>query len=1066
MEGNISMNMVNLKRILVAFFCVLFCGNMLGKELLSLDFTHPDKATAGLYEKIFTEREGKKCIQLDAQRSQFAVSLPSVESSGETTLTLELRASSTSEPQGIIKVMFQKYDSELKKYTATFFGKDMNPLKNETVLRSEIFIPKEESKVVNGRLLISLYKKRGLAYITNLNLTIPDAEKFLLRKTTVVISPEAGAKVRFASRELAYYIGEITGEKISLVTDGENVSGPKIHVGMQKGLHEPDFKKCAYDGYWLKTQPDGSLLIVGRSETGTEFGVYGFLQDFCGIRFYFPGREGTFVPKNPNLGIPEIDKLNNPFFRNRNFYSPSAYDKDWFRHNRAIDRYPCGHALSTIIRDEYAKTNPEYFAYSKKAGTRLLPGSNGRRGYQQQPCMTNPDVIRLCAEYVIDYFRKNPEEDCVSLGVNDNTAYCQCPECEKVNAGAGLNDVNMPSYGKLAVHFYNSVAGELVKVFPDKYIGVMGYNNTRTVPKGEKYHQNVVFRVAENEDMYFDPGSVNYSGIAEFRNGCSTLMLSGWRYGAGYLVPNFPLRLEEEYLDFCAAFQIFGISKEVFTFWRLNGIKDYIYMRKLWDPSLRAETMLEEFAENMYGGGAPEILKFYDLARRTWENQRVEYPQGEHVRGTTGQFRLYNAEICAQLLRHLENARKLAGKDIQGAVWLDRQIELFRWLGDFHRLAAVWRAPEPQNLTGLADWCIAFEKMRRDVDRKFQLIREPQVADQMDNWYPAVNNAFLLFKRCTEAGDRKEWKRFVAAVGDDPEIQWLDRYGEALLKAENLLKNPEFSKTPGPYSEMMMASGKITGWQIVDWMGSKKPGGRRIDTENGTLILEGIQGRRTMHPLPVATQEVTTVPGQCYVFMSEYRCVEAENISGVPWMSGYRRPPYTDTFKPYIIFYEAPKNGHKFLPALAMTGIGRTSYRKPVFAAVTLLPEAPAEPKLYFVNHVPPVLPEGTIFNLMGNEKRVIYSYEGLYDLKVRITASGGGTLKITASESAPNWNSWRTPVERGDIFSAPLEKEEKIYEFIYRPKENYTYSTTFRIQKIGGGLVKRVELIPVSRGK
>ncbi len=1054
-----------LKKIGIAFFGALFCGSMTGKELLSLDFTRPDKATAALYAKLYREHEGKKSIQMDAQYFQFAVSLPPFETSGKTILTLNLRVSSTSEPPGIIGIRFQKYDPALKKFTVAFLGKDINPLKNETVLQTEISIPEDESKMINGRLLISLYKKRGSAHIMSLNSTVSDTGKLLLRKATVVISPEADAKIRFAARELAYYIGEITGEKISLATSGKNISGPKIHVGMQKGLTEPDLKKCVYDGYWLKTQPDGSLLIVGRSETGTEFGVYGFLQDFCGIRFYFPGREGTFVPKNPNLGIPEIDRLNNPFFRNRNFYSPSAYDRDWFRHNRTIDRFSCHHALSNVIHEGYAKSHPEYFSFSKEAGKRLLPGTDGRKAYQTQPCMTNPDVIRIAVEYAVNYFKTHPDEECVAMGINDNTSFCQCPECEKVNEGSGLNDIQQKSYGKLAVHFYNAVAEGLTKVYPDKYIGVMGYNNTRSIPEGAHYHPNVVFRVAEMAVLYFDPRSVNYAGIAKMRNGCSTLMLSGWRYGIWYLVPNFPLRLEEQFLDFCAAFKIFGISQEVFTFWRLNGIKDYIYIRKLWDPALRSQELLEEFAGNMYGKGAPEILKFYDLARRTWEDQSIEFPHGEHLRGTMAQFKLYNAEICKQLLAHLENAKKIAEKDIPGGVWLDRQIEYFRWLADFHKLAAIWQNPEPQTLQELGDWCIAFEKMRRSVNQKYQEIREPQVSDHMQMWFPPINNAFLLLKRSVAAGNMNEWKRFVGEFGDLPEIAWLDRNSAALFSSENLLKNPDFQKKPAPYSDFWMSSGKIMDWGTADWMGSKQPNGRRIDSKDGNLILEGFQGRRMYSPMPVVTQNVVTIPGSNYFFACEYRCAEKENSSASPWIFNYHFPPYSETFKPYVIFYASPKNKNGFTVALGLNGLGKIVFRNPLFEKTASIPGISSPPP-YFTNHIPPVLPEGSIFDLTKNEKSIVYSYDGLYDLKIRISVSGEGTLRITASEVAPQWISWKTPVDRGEIFAASLGKEEKVYEFTYRPKENYTYSTTFRIQRSGNAMVKRMELTPVSRGK
>ncbi|MDD3952733.1 MAG: DUF4838 domain-containing protein, partial [Lentisphaeria bacterium] len=310
----------------------------------------------------------------------------------------------------------------------------------------------------------------------------------LLREATVVLAGDAGPKARFAARELAYYIGEITGKTATLVTEEENVPGFKIQVG-DTGDSGLDMSQCQYDGYWLKTGTDGNLLIAGRSDTGTAFGVYGFLQDVCGLRFYLPERAGTYVPRNADLMVAEQASLHNPFFRSRYLYAPMPYDNDWFLHNRGIERYKNLHALYGIITQAHAKTHPEYFAMVD--GKRLLP-ENGREVWRQQPCMTNPEVIALTVQYALKYFREHPDEECVSLGINDSTKFCECPECVKANEGSGNTAIGDKSYAKLAIHFYNRVAEEVCKVYPDKFIGVLAYVNINHIPEGSQYHPNII----------------------------------------------------------------------------------------------------------------------------------------------------------------------------------------------------------------------------------------------------------------------------------------------------------------------------------------------------------------------------------------------------------------------------------------------------------------------------------------------------------------------------------------------------------------------------------------------
>ena len=85
----------------------------------------------------------------------------------------------------------------------------------------------------------------------------------------------------------------------------------------------PDLDRCELDGAWVKTLSDKDLLIAGKTPYGTEFGVYGFLQRYCGVRWYLPGPDGTHAPKRKTLAIPPMDVLDNPFFLSREYFAGS-----------------------------------------------------------------------------------------------------------------------------------------------------------------------------------------------------------------------------------------------------------------------------------------------------------------------------------------------------------------------------------------------------------------------------------------------------------------------------------------------------------------------------------------------------------------------------------------------------------------------------------------------------------------------------------------------------------------------------------------------------------------------
>src|SRR4029079_17793269 len=96
----------------------------------------------------------------------------------------------------------------------------------------------------------------------------------------------------------------------------------------------------------------------------------------------------------------------------------------WTRHNRMGGSFTvnAGHAWQTIISDnkpEFDK-HPEYLA--------LVKGK--RQG--EQLCVSNPAVRKLAADYALDYLRRRPDADMVSMEPSDGMGHCECDDCRKV----------------------------------------------------------------------------------------------------------------------------------------------------------------------------------------------------------------------------------------------------------------------------------------------------------------------------------------------------------------------------------------------------------------------------------------------------------------------------------------------------------------------------------------------------------------------------------------------------------------------------------------------------------
>lgn len=603
-----------------------------------------------------------------------------------------------------------------------------------------------------------------------------------MERTQIVIPDDASREIRYSARELSCYLNRITGDEHPVVVASRSEkSGNRIHVGLNPGIaNVPDMTKCAPDGYWLKSQHDGSLLIVGGSDVGTRFGVYGFLQDHCGVRFFLPGPDGTHVPENKKFSLPRLDSLDNPFFISRNFFARNAYDYLWHEHNRIWPRFYIHHGLGKHVKPSvYGKTNPEYFTVKKPGGKHEVPPSD--RGIYWQPCMSNPEVVEIVAQSVIGYFRNNPDIVSVPLGVNDVGGYCRCAGCEKINGELKNNSRGLPDFARLAFNFYNRVAEKVAAVCPDKHIGVIAYANIRDLPAGLKLHPNImVVRVNSFLPFFCDEDRQDLAQSLAMLKNAGTSGLYSYFYGRGYLIPVFPVRILEEYVDAMAATPNLRLwSSECNSQWPVDGIKYYILARKLWNPAHRYQDLLKEFTDTMFGKGSSAMLEFYDICREKWESQKVRLPDKYHFwRYSPRQVALFDAETCGRLLTLLEKARILA-ENPQGQRLLDAQIKYYAFLNELSELATLFASPASESLDDLSARAITLEKKRRETDTLYRTARENLPPGRPDRLFCVSRMlspeavAFPLLAASKNAKDMRGWKKFTEAVGDNPEISWL-----------------------------------------------------------------------------------------------------------------------------------------------------------------------------------------------------------------------------------------------------------------------------------------------------
>lgn len=701
-------------------------------------------------------------------------------------------------------------------------------------------------------------------------------------RAVIVVPPNAPEEVARGAGELQHWVREMTGATLSLVAPEElpvHTGQVKLHIGPNASVSDrlPDLSRCEKDGAWVRTLSPRDVLIAGKTSYGTEFGVYGFLERFCGVRWYLPGPNGTHVPKKPTVAIPRVNLLDNPVFISRHFMAPTLHadvmypcpaaqemDLAWCRHNRLRKHFYASHNLGRIIvPSKLGQSHPEYFPGI--GGRRHVPASDRPVGFQ--PCMTNREATRLCADAALRHFDANPDRLSFSIGINDSGGFCQCAACSVVNGPAGLNSRGLPDYSRLLFHFGNQVAAQLPARHGDRYVGMIAYAQARDLPPGAKIHPNLhVGRVAAFTSYFSPMDRADMRETRRMAEACGMFGVYDYWYGSGYAIPLFCVGLMEEYVDWLAAIGTRGWGSETYQNWSMDGIKYYLLAQKLWDPKRRAQIMLEEFCRDLFGAGAPHMLDLYRICQDRWETQTFATSK-YHLSGSARQVLLFDEPTCDRLSALLTLAQQKT-PNLNGRYLLNRLAKTFaytracaRLLG--HSLVLADSGPTEKmgehgthreedlipdanfrrpvgDLDAYREHVLAALRTVRDLEAiRTDLRRDAFSLPRMG--LPVLNGlmqtpetiAAPLLTAYAVAGREDDRKAFLTTVKQEmpellPKIEWVAQHLPAMDQEPELLPN-------GSFEELAANRYDAAGWLHGNW-GSKR------STANGFVVPQGADG--------------------------------------------------------------------------------------------------------------------------------------------------------------------------------------------------------------------------------
>ena len=296
----------------------------------------------------------------------------------------------------------------------------------------------------------------------------------------IVTAENPDATTKTAVNELQTYIKKISGAEIKAVTESEvTPEDSAIILGetsLEKGIVDINRSEIAQDGFMLHS--DGKhLFIAGSDNRGTLYGVYTFLEEYLGVRWFTPELE--VVPENKDIVIDShINRIVEPSFSIRRNDSLGTNDAHRARtkmnvsfwneakeYGGALTYVLWDVTLDKLVPDDLITEHPEYFATTAE-GTKT----------RDHVCLSNPDVLSVAVENARKAILAcETDAKYIHIGQKDNTNYCRCENCEALYEKYG--SVSAPT-----ILFTNAFADALDDEFPDFMFTFYAYNETDRPP--------------------------------------------------------------------------------------------------------------------------------------------------------------------------------------------------------------------------------------------------------------------------------------------------------------------------------------------------------------------------------------------------------------------------------------------------------------------------------------------------------------------------------------------------------------------------------------------------------
>ena len=517
-------------------------------------------------------------------------------------------------------------------------------------------------------------------------LSVCASDIFLVRngkaEAEIVLPEKAPGSVQLAAYELNAHIQLITGVKLPVSAKASGKYKTVIELGTKPEKFKEEYSAVevapgkiriyGYDAPFYGKVDYNKHSTFAKGSAGTLFAAYDFLEKFCGVRWYAPGKYGTVYSRSKDLAVKtgksrivsktasyrRLSPMPQRYLIQK-FYGCSLRDMALHHLRWRTFAYSPGdhHNIYPIYYEYYApaERDPELRAIFKERRPEFFAkGYDGvmapvdkyvRREYPNDVnlppgiCFSDPGPVKYFANMAI---RKYNNEKIIGLprpytprlegrpfyetiSHMDATSLCRCDKCRK----------RIAEGKSIQWQFIADVANEVAKTHPQINISSGAYQDRAPFPEDVKFPSNIGISIPLGIHAWWNPEFYRIQHDEHYeawrkrfggKNMAVWLYIFGpsWdsltRYKHKYFPGLYP-RMAGKIVKKLTNDGVRGCMLEVEL--EQNTLEAYLACMTFYNPDLDTGKVIDEYFDKYYMESAAEMREFYreiESAYCNWKN--------------------------------------------------------------------------------------------------------------------------------------------------------------------------------------------------------------------------------------------------------------------------------------------------------------------------------------------------------------------------------------------------------------------------------------------------------------